>query len=113
MRAVGRLVVGDVSLRAIGALRPLVAGIRRRDRDLSEQLARAMTSVARSIARAQVPSDGTRRRHLFVALASTGETQAVLRVALDCGYCSEAGAKAARALLDETHAMLCELARQR
>ncbi len=72
-----------------------------------------MTNVALSITRAEFPVEGTRRGHLFAALASAGEAQAVVRIAIDCEYCSEARAKPARVLLDKTQAMLCELARHR
>lgn len=113
MKGIEKLVVGDVNLKAIGALRPLMAGIRRRDRALSEQLVRAMTNVALCIARAEFPVEGTRRGHLFAALASAGEAQAVLRIAVDCDYCSESRAKPARALIEKTHVMLCQLARKR
>jgi four helix bundle protein len=113
MRGIEKFVVGEVNLQAIRVLRPLLAGFRRRDRALSEQLVRAMTNVALCITRAEFPVEGTRRGHLFAALASTGEAQAVLRIAVDSGYCSEERAKAARTLLEQTGAMLCELARQR
>jgi four helix bundle protein len=113
MRGIEKLVVGEVNLQAIRVLRPLLAGIRRRDRALSEQLVRAMTNVALCIMRAEFPVEGTRRGHLFAALASAGEAQAVLHIAIDCDYCSAHRAKPARVLLDKTQAMLCELARQR
>jgi four helix bundle protein len=113
MRGSKKLVVGDVTLQAIGALRPLVDGIRRRNRALSEQLVRAMTNVALCISRAEFPVEGTPRGHLLAALASAGEAQAVLHVAIDCDYCTEQRAKPARALLDKTQTMLCQLARRK
>jgi four helix bundle protein len=113
MRGIRKLEVGDVTLQAIGALRPLVDGIRRRDRALSEQLVRAMTNVALCISRAEFPVEGTRRGHLFAALASASEAQAVLHVAIDWEYCTEQRAKPARALLDKTQALLCQLARRK
>lgn len=113
MKGIDKLVVGDVNLQAIGAVRPLLGGIRRRDRALSEQLVRAMTNVALCIARAEFPVEGTKRGHLFAALASAGEAQAVLHIAIDCDYCSAQRAKPARVLLEKTQAMLCQLARRR
>ena len=113
MRGIPKFAVGDVTLQAIGALRPVVDGIRRRDRALSEQLVRAMTNVALCISRAEFPVEGTRRGHLFAALASASEAQAVLQVAIDWDHCTEQKAKPARALLDKTHAMLYQLARHR
>jgi four helix bundle protein len=106
MRGIEKLVVGEVNLQALGALRPLLGAIRRRDRALSEQLVRAMTNVALFIARAEFPVEGTRRGHLFLALASACEAQAVLQIAIDSGYGMERRAKRARALLDEARNML-------
>lgn len=113
MRGRPRFALGDVALNAIAALRPLADAIRRRDRALSEQLVRAVTNVALCISRAEFPVTRTRREHLLGALASASEAQAVLRVAIDRDYCSERRAKSARALLHETHALLCQLARQK
>lgn len=113
MRGIPKFAVGDVTLEAIGALRPIVEGIRRRDRALSEQLVRAMTNVALCISRAEFPVEGTRRGHLFAALASASEAQAVLQIAVDWDHCTERRAEPARVLLDKTHAMLCELARRK
>ena len=93
-------------MQAIGALRPLLGGIRRRDRALSEQVVRAMTNVALCITRAEFPVEGTRRGHLFLALASACEVQAVLQIAIDSGYATERGAKRARTLLDEIRNIL-------
>jgi four helix bundle protein len=105
--------LGDVTLNAIAALRPLADAIRRRDGALSEQLVRAVTNVALCISRAEFPVERTRREHLLGALASASEAQAVLSVAIDRDYCSERRAKSARALLHETHALLCQLARRK
>ena len=113
IKGIKKLIVGDVTLEAIGAMRPLVEGIRRRDRALSEQLVRAMTNVALSITRAEFPVQGTRRGHLFAAVASASEAQALLCLAIDWGYCAAPRAKPARALLDKTHAMLCGLVRRK
>jgi four helix bundle protein len=113
MRGVEKLAVGDVNLQAIRALQPLVAGIRQRDRALSEQLVRALANVALCIARTEYPVQGTRRGYLFVALASACEAQAVLQIAVDSGYAAEGRAKRARDLMGKTRQMLSELARAR
>lgn len=113
MRGIPKLVVADVTLEAIGALRPIVDGIRRRDRALSEQLVRAMTNMALCISRAGFPVEGTRRGHLFSALASSSEAQAVLQVAIDWEHCTERRAKPARVLLKKAHSILCRLTRRK
>jgi hypothetical protein len=47
-RSFATFIVLDLAIEAIEVLRPIVAGIRRCDRDLGEQLRRALSSVARS-----------------------------------------------------------------
>jgi hypothetical protein len=106
MRGIEKLAAGRVALQAIGALRPLLGAIRRRDRALSEQLVRAMTNVALCITRAEFPVEGKRRGHLLLALASACEAQAVLQIAIGSGYGTERRATRARVLLDETRNVL-------
>jgi hypothetical protein len=106
MRGLEKLAAGRVTLRAVGALRPLLGGIRRRDRALSEQLVRAMTNVALCIARAEFPVAGTARGQLCLALASACEARAVLQIAIDSGYATERRAMRARGLLDQTRNLL-------
>lgn len=108
-----KLKVGEVSLDAIRALQPMVAGIRRCDRAVSEQLVRAMTNVALSIGRAEFPVQGTRRGHLLAALGSASEARAVLQMAVDWGYCAPKRARGAQQLLDRVLTMLSALIRRR
>lgn len=96
-------------MEAIRALRPLMAGLRRRDRALWQQLVRAVTNVSISIARAEYPALGARRAHLLSAVGSVSEARAVLRLAVDWGYCAAPRAKAAQALLERTRLMLAQL----
>ena len=108
-----KLKVGDVNLGVIRALQPMMAGMRRRDRAVSEQLVRALTNVAFSIGRAEFPVRGTRREHLLAALGSASEARAVLHMAVDWGYCAPLRARGAQQLLDRTLSILVALVRRR
>jgi four helix bundle protein len=59
----------------------VVETIRRRDRDLADQLRRAATSLALNLAESRGSTDGNRAARLRTALGSTHETRAALRVA--------------------------------
>ena len=88
----------------IAAIRPLMRGIRSRDRSLADQLARAASSVALNIAESNYSDPGNRKARLFTAAGSANETRAALRVAVEWGYCAAGEAVAARALLEPLRA---------
>jgi four helix bundle protein len=83
-------------LDVIRGLRPVVATIEARDRDLARQLRRAMASVALNVSEGSGSSGGTRRERYRNALGSARETGACLDVALALGYVDDVDA----ALLD-------------
>ncbi|HVY32674.1 MAG TPA: hypothetical protein VHB79_39330 [Polyangiaceae bacterium] len=101
-----KLGVGELNLKAIVAVRPLVEGLRRRDRRVCEQLLRALTSSALYIGRADYQDPRGRRRHLLHAVASTGEARALLKMFVEWGYCAPSRTVAAERLLDQTLSML-------
>ena len=102
----GNLIVGEISFQLIGALRPLMGRIKKQDKSLADQLARAASSVALNIS----DSDGgNKRARLLTAAGSANETRAALRIATGWGYCSEGETAAAMALLDRIIAMLWRL----
>jgi four helix bundle protein len=103
--------VEEAAYQLIAALRPVMPRIKGQDRALAEQLSRAASSVALNIAEANYSDPGNRRARLFTAAGSANETRAVLRVALESGYCDAEEAAAARALLDRVLAMLWKLTR--
>src|ERR1019366_669332 len=76
----------DVATEAIERLRPLVVTIRRCDRDLGEQLRRALSSVALNVAEGNSSEGGNRMSRFSTAAGSHSEARAALRVAVAWGY---------------------------
>ena len=101
-----RLIVLDVSIDAISVARPLVARIRRSDRDLGEQLRRALSSVALNIGEGDRSEGGNRISRFSTAAGSAAEARAGLRVAVAWGYIEAVEAGSVDALLDRVARML-------
>lgn len=101
-----RFGLGQVNLKAIAVVRPLLAGFRRRDRPACEQLLRALTNSALCISRADFRDGSERRRHLLHAVASTGEARALLKMFVAWGCCAPGRLVAAERLLDQMLSML-------
>ena len=78
--------IHDDMLAAIAEMRPMIAAIERRDRDLGRQLRRAASSVVLNIAEGSGSFGGTRTERYRNALGSTRETLACLRTAEAFGY---------------------------
>jgi len=76
----------DVALKALEAMRPSVAAIEMRDRDLARQMRRAASSVVLNIAEGSGSSGGTRRERYRNALGSAREVVACIDVARTWGY---------------------------
>jgi four helix bundle protein len=107
----GNLIVSDLSLEMVVAVRPLVARIKRQDRSLADQLVRAASSVCLNTAEADYSDPGNKRARLFTAAGSANATRAALRVAVAWSYCAPREAEAALALLDRIVAILWRLTR--
>jgi len=84
------LIIYPVVLEFIGSLRPLLAQIERRDRDLGRQLRRASSSVALNLAEGFGATAGNARPRFETAQGSLREAQAGIRVAVAWGYVSAA-----------------------
>lgn len=108
-----RFQVLEIAIEAIGAMRGLVAGIRRHDRDLGEQIRRAASSVALNIAEGNRNEGGTRLSRFSTAAGSTSEVRAALRVAVAWGYVGAQEIEAVDELLDRVAAMLHRLGARR
>ena len=78
-----------VVLEFIGSLRPLLAQIERRDRDLGRQLRRASSSVALNLAEGMYSRGELRTARYHTALGSMRETHSCLEVARAFGYVRE------------------------
>jgi four helix bundle protein len=103
----------DVAIGAIAIMRPLVATIRRHDRDLGEQIRRAASSIALNIAEGNSNEGGNRLSRFSTAAGSASEVRAALRVAAAWGYISTEEAAPVEQLLDRVAAMLHRLGARR
>jgi four helix bundle protein len=99
----------DVAILSIATLRPIVAAIRKCDRDLGEQLRRALSSIALNIAEGNRSEGGIRLTRFSSAAGSNSEARTALRVAVAWGYVTADAIEAGEALLDRVAAMLHRL----
>ena len=103
----------DFAICAIETLRPVVVRIRQCDRDLGEQIRRALSSVALNIGEGSGNEGGTRLARYATAAGSNAEVRAALRVAIAWGYVSGTEVEAGEQLLDRIAAMLYRLGARR
>src|SRR5664279_5499589 len=75
-----------VVLEFIGSIRPLLAQIERRDRDLGRQLRRASSSVALNLAEGMYSRGELKTARYHTALGSMRESWSCLEVAQAFGY---------------------------
>jgi four helix bundle protein len=75
------LKIYEVALRVLEELRPALAVIEVRDRDLARQLRRAATSIVLNLAEGSGASGGIRRERYRTALGSAREVVACIDVA--------------------------------
>jgi four helix bundle protein len=83
--------VYPVVLEFIAALRPLLAQIERRDRDLGRQLRRASSSVALNLAEGMYSRGELRTARYHTALGSMRETRAASAPAMASRHRGEVG----------------------
>jgi four helix bundle protein len=81
-----RFIVLDLAVEAIETLRPVVARIQRQDRDLANQLRRALSSIALNIGEGNRSQGGNRIARFSTAAGSNAEARTALRVAVAWGY---------------------------
>jgi four helix bundle protein len=108
-RPTKRFEVLEAAIGAIGELRGVVARVERRDRDLADQLRRALSSVALNVAEGNRSQGGHRGARFATAAGSASEARAALRVAIAWGYVEDGDVVAGDELLDRVGAMLYAL----
>jgi four helix bundle protein len=103
----------EVAIEAIETLRPIVTRIRRCDRDLGEQLQRALSSIALNAGEGNRSEGGHRLARFATAAGSNAEARAALRVAVAWRYVLASDIQPGEALLDRIAAMLHRLGARR
>ncbi len=100
-----QLIIQQKALQAAGGLRHLLPAVRKRDRDLFDQIHRAMNSVVLNIAEADGNDPGTARARFANACGSAKEVRAGLQLAVAYGYVGSSRVAAVDTALDEVCAM--------
>jgi len=103
----------EVALEMAAALRPVLEGLRRQDRDLEDQLRRAAASVVLNIAEGAGRWGKDRIQHYRIAAGSAGEVKAALGLARVWGYVGRDEGQKAEALLFRVQQMLWRLTQGR
>jgi four helix bundle protein len=85
---------------AVELARPVLASISRRDRDLTSQVRRALSSIGLNLAEGLGTRTGNSRLRFETALGSLREVQAGVRVAVAWGYVTPAHVAALAESLD-------------
>ena len=99
------LIVQQKALQAAAGLQGLLPVIRKRDKDLFDQVRRAMNSVVLNIAEAEGNDAGTARARFASACGSAKEVRAGLQLAVAYGYIGQTRLAKHDIALDEVCAM--------
>ena len=83
------LIIQQKALHAAAEVQPLLPIIRKRDKDLFDQVRRAMNSVVLNLAEAEGNDSGTARARFASACGSAKEVRAGLQLAAAYGYISQ------------------------
>ena len=104
-----KLIAHEVILQAVRAIAPVLAQIRRKDRELFEQARDARSSAALNLEEGAAHRDGNRKRHWAIAAGSAREVRMALELAVAYGYVSERDVAAGDSLLDRFGALTYRL----
>jgi four helix bundle protein len=105
-------IVLELSIELVVAIKPLLGRIKARDKNLEDQIRRAVESVALNIGEGAYNDPGTRRARYFTAAGSAGETMVALRIAMAWEMVSEKDGARPVALLRRILAILWKLTRK-
>ena len=104
-----RFITLSVTIDVVRALRPVVALLKRVDKDLANQIHRAASSVALNLGEGSKRTGGDRLHSFRIAAGSAAEVRAALEVADAWGYLGERDMKPLLELLDRQAALLYRL----
>lgn len=104
-------IVLELSIELAEAVQPLLPRIKARDKNLEDQIRRAVESIALNIGEGAYNDPGTRRSRYFTAAGSAGETMAALRIAMAWGIVSRNDGERPVALLRRILSILWKLTR--
>ena len=104
-----KLQVLDVALEAIELLRPIVARIKKHDRNLARQLTDAANSSVLNTGEGALSDAGTRRSRYQSAAGSANEVRVGILAAIRWGYVTEGASAQALSHYDRIVAMLYKL----
>jgi four helix bundle protein len=85
------LTIYTVSLQLCRDCVPIISAIARHDRNLADQLRRAVTSVALNIAESDGQAGGNRKQRRLTALGSVREVSACIEIGVALSYVAEIG----------------------
>ena len=104
-----KLIAREVILQAVAAIAPLLGRVKRCDRDLHEQLRRALSSAALNLDEGAGHTDGNRTARYASAAGSAQEVRMALELAAAYGYVGRDEIAAPDALLDRFLALVWRL----
>ena len=99
----------QVSHEVVRALRPVVAQLLLRDKDLASQIRRAATSAVLNLAEGEKRAGKDQTHHYRIAAGSASEARVALRVADDWGLVDDVDVAAIDQLMDRQAALLHRL----
>ena len=103
----------EIAIEMIESLKSVLQKIRSHDRDLFDQMRRAMSSVALNVNEGSRLQGGNATKAFTYAAGSSKEVQACIRVACAFGDVSEDEVRNGLELIDRENAMLWRLTRGR
>ena len=103
----------EVILQAVKAIVPLLEAIRRKDRELHEQLRSALSSASLNLAEGAAFRDGNRDARYATARGSAREVRDALELAVAYGYVQRDEVAEADGLLDRFGALTWRLTHPR